>query len=69
MQCVEQCDDPNPANHVAYEQPVWQSLNMFIGELGCMYYQSRVCYPKNVPIVALLFSLLAPTTNDFQPLF
>ena len=37
MQCVERCDDPNPANHVVYEQPVWQSLNMFIGELGCTY--------------------------------
>jgi len=35
MQCVERCDDPNPANHVRYEQPVWQSLNMFLGELGC----------------------------------
>src|SRR5258706_5662634 len=32
MQCVEQCDGPNP---VRYEQPVWQSLNMFIGDLGC----------------------------------
>lgn len=37
MQCVERCDDPNPANHVVYEQPVWQTLNMFIGELGCTY--------------------------------
>ena len=35
MQCVEQCDGANP---VRYEQPVWQSLNMFIGELGCTYW-------------------------------
>lgn len=29
MQCVENCDDPEPHNHVAYEQPVWQTLIMF----------------------------------------
>ncbi|KAG6335152.1 hypothetical protein ID866_3936 [Astraeus odoratus] len=35
MQCVENCDDPNPANHVLFEQPVWQTLQMFIGEMFC----------------------------------
>ncbi|OJT08881.1 Solute carrier family 35 member F6 [Trametes pubescens] len=29
MQCVENCGDDNPANHVLYEQPVWQTLQMF----------------------------------------
>ena len=29
MQCVENCDDPNPRHHVLYEQPVWQTLQMF----------------------------------------
>ena len=29
MQCVENCGDPNPARHVLYEQPVWQTLQMF----------------------------------------
>ena len=29
MQCVENCDDPNPKHHVLYEQPVWQTLQMF----------------------------------------
>ena len=29
MQCVENCDDPNPARRVLYEQPVWQTLQMF----------------------------------------
>jgi len=29
MQCVENCDDPNPARRVVYEQPVWQTLQMF----------------------------------------
>ncbi|KAI0086329.1 hypothetical protein BDY19DRAFT_960848 [Irpex rosettiformis] len=35
MQCVENCDDPNPRRHVLYEQPVWQTLQMFIGEMFC----------------------------------
>ncbi|GJE86894.1 DMT family transporter [Phanerochaete sordida] len=35
MQCVENCDDPNPRNHVLYEQPVWQTLQMFLGEMLC----------------------------------
>ncbi|PPQ77587.1 hypothetical protein CVT25_011379 [Psilocybe cyanescens] len=29
MQCVENCNDPNMKNHVLYEQPVWQTLQMF----------------------------------------
>ncbi|KAH7924564.1 hypothetical protein BV22DRAFT_1195813 [Leucogyrophana mollusca] len=35
MQCVENCSDPNPQNHVLYEQPVWQTLQMFLGEMLC----------------------------------
>ncbi|KAH7912142.1 hypothetical protein BJ138DRAFT_1061692 [Hygrophoropsis aurantiaca] len=35
MQCVENCSDPNPANHVLFEQPVWQTLQMFLGEMLC----------------------------------
>ncbi|KAK7466944.1 hypothetical protein VKT23_004008 [Stygiomarasmius scandens] len=35
MQCTENCNDPNPANRVLYEQPVWQTLQMFIGEMFC----------------------------------
>ncbi|KZT11542.1 uncharacterized protein LAESUDRAFT_720793 [Laetiporus sulphureus 93-53] len=35
MQCVENCDDPNPTKHVLYEQPVWQTLQMFLGEMLC----------------------------------
>ena len=29
MQCVENCSDPDPRAHVLYEQPVWQTLQMF----------------------------------------
>ncbi|CAL1704208.1 unnamed protein product [Somion occarium] len=35
MQCVENCDDPNPTHHVLYEQPIWQTLQMFLGEMLC----------------------------------
>ncbi|KAK2460573.1 hypothetical protein APHAL10511_007043 [Amanita phalloides] len=35
MQCVENCADPDPAFHVLYEQPVWQTLQMFLGEMLC----------------------------------
>ncbi|KAI0268769.1 hypothetical protein BC834DRAFT_820737 [Gloeopeniophorella convolvens] len=35
MQCVENCDDPDPKRHVLYEQPVWQTLQMFLGEMLC----------------------------------
>jgi len=33
MQCVENCDDPK--RQVLYEQPVWQTLQMFLGEMLC----------------------------------
>ncbi|KAF9227866.1 hypothetical protein BS17DRAFT_857417 [Gyrodon lividus] len=35
MQCVENCDDPDPQNYILYEQPVWQTLQMFLGEMLC----------------------------------
>ncbi|KAH6919043.1 hypothetical protein BKA70DRAFT_40223 [Coprinopsis sp. MPI-PUGE-AT-0042] len=35
MQCVENCTDPDPTRHVVYEQPVWQTLQMFLGEMLC----------------------------------
>lgn len=35
MQCVSNCDDPNPARRKNFEQPVIQTLQMFVGESGC----------------------------------
>jgi drug/metabolite transporter (DMT)-like permease len=35
MQCVANCDDPNPAKRKNFEQPVIQTLQMFVGESGC----------------------------------
>lgn len=34
-QCVGNCDDPNSSNHRLFEQPVIQTAQMFIGEIGC----------------------------------
>ncbi|KAJ2773789.1 hypothetical protein IWQ57_001128, partial [Coemansia nantahalensis] len=35
-QCVGNCDDPDPAKRQLFEQPVWQTLNMFYGEMLCL---------------------------------
>lgn len=34
-QCVRNCEDPNPQNRQHFEQPVIQTAQMFIGEMGC----------------------------------
>ena len=34
MQCVANCDNPDPREHVAFKQPVWQTLQMFAGEVS-----------------------------------
>lgn len=36
MQCVENCHDPDPSRHVEFSQPVWQTLQMFLGECLCL---------------------------------
>ncbi|KAG7092284.1 hypothetical protein E1B28_008646 [Marasmius oreades] len=35
MQCVENCDDTDIHRRILYEQPVWQTLQMFLGEMLC----------------------------------
>lgn len=35
MQCVSNCDSPSPKHRKHFEQPVLQTLQMFIGEMGC----------------------------------
>ncbi|KAI5804414.1 hypothetical protein EDC01DRAFT_643313 [Geopyxis carbonaria] len=35
MQCVRNCDEADPARRKVFEQPVMQTLQMFIGEMGC----------------------------------
>ncbi|KAL0140620.1 integral membrane protein [Mucor lusitanicus] len=34
MQCVDNCDDPDPKKRSYFEQPIWQTLNMFVGEFA-----------------------------------
>ncbi|CAO1636576.1 unnamed protein product [Parajaminaea phylloscopi] len=36
MQCVENCSDPDVSRHVEFSQPVWQTLQMFVGECLCL---------------------------------
>ena len=35
MQCVRNCDSSNPEDRKNFEQPVWQTAQMFVGEMGC----------------------------------
>ena len=35
MQCVRDCDSPDPKKRMHFEQPVIQTAQMFIGEMGC----------------------------------
>ncbi|MCJ1357617.1 MAG: hypothetical protein MMC33_007613 [Icmadophila ericetorum] len=35
FQCVRNCDDPDPSKRHTFEQPVMQTLQMFVGEMGC----------------------------------
>ncbi|KAL7784657.1 hypothetical protein V8C37DRAFT_395371 [Trichoderma ceciliae] len=34
-QCVRNCQDENPAHHIYFNQPVIQTAQMFVGEMGC----------------------------------
>jgi hypothetical protein len=34
MQCVHNCDHPDPKKRLYFEQPVIQTLQMFVGEIG-----------------------------------
>ncbi|GES89041.1 integral membrane protein [Rhizophagus clarus] len=56
MTCVEDCDDPKKSKY--FEQPVWQTFNMFVGETLCYilvyailiweYHQARKYVPLTV---------------------
>ncbi|KAG0346174.1 hypothetical protein BG004_002259 [Podila humilis] len=36
MACVKNCDNPDESTHERFEQPIWQTLNMFVGETLCL---------------------------------
>ncbi|KIW96524.1 uncharacterized protein Z519_03593 [Cladophialophora bantiana CBS 173.52] len=37
QQCVRGCNSKNPKDHKTFEQPVIQTVQMFIGEMGCWF--------------------------------
>ncbi|KAF9427426.1 hypothetical protein BGZ76_002352 [Entomortierella beljakovae] len=42
--CVNNCDNPDPKTHEHFEQPIWQTLNMFVGETLCLVLASVFAY-------------------------
>ncbi|KAJ3013750.1 hypothetical protein HKX48_005537 [Thoreauomyces humboldtii] len=34
--CIANCSDPNPKHREYFEQPLWQTVNMFVGEALCL---------------------------------
>ncbi|KAI9330019.1 hypothetical protein DFJ73DRAFT_859346 [Zopfochytrium polystomum] len=68
MQCVDNCDDPDPKKRHHFEQPVWQTINMFIGETMCLlvyyvgeYLSRKRADPAPAPHVAA--HVPVPTDN------
>ncbi|KAJ3027883.1 UNVERIFIED_CONTAM: hypothetical protein HDU68_002911 [Siphonaria sp. JEL0065] len=55
MQCVRDCDTDHPKH---FEQPVWQTLTMFVGESGCLavfllaqYLRKPSTSPEEAPLI------------------
>jgi hypothetical protein len=44
MACVENCDNPDISKRKHFEQPIWQTLNMFLGETLCLVAASIFAY-------------------------
>lgn len=58
-QCVRDCDDPDPKKRRHFEQPVIQTLQMFVGEMGCWLV---------VGIMKLYHRFILKTNNNaYQP--
>ncbi|KAK4189570.1 hypothetical protein QBC35DRAFT_138031 [Podospora australis] len=58
-QCVRNCDDPDPKKRRHFEQPVIQTLQMFVGEMGCWLVVGLMkLYHRYV---------LKSTPNNYQP--
>uniref|UniRef100_A0A093VVW0 Uncharacterized protein C12G12.12 n=1 Tax=Talaromyces marneffei PM1 TaxID=1077442 RepID=A0A093VVW0_TALMA len=59
MQCVRNCDSPNPADRKLFEQPVIQTAQMFVGELGCFL----------VVLLSYLYTRFVASRKSTAPLF
>jgi hypothetical protein len=69
MTCVEHCDDPERSKH--FEQPIWQTFNMFIGETLCfilvhVIYNTRRYIPQESEELTgrLVYLFWLPTLCD-----
>ncbi|KAJ7098560.1 hypothetical protein B0H15DRAFT_797267 [Mycena belliarum] len=54
LQCIENCDSPNPADKRYFEQPSLQTLQMFVGEAICLV----------IPAIRSLASYTNKKTSD-----
>jgi len=57
-QCVRNCDDPDPKKRAHFEQPVIQTLQMFVGEMGCWL----------VVGILKLYDRFVSSSANYQPL-
>ncbi|CAG8762674.1 17656_t:CDS:2, partial [Cetraspora pellucida] len=71
MQCVSHCEDRDHSKREYFEQPVWQTLNMFVGETLCfiaayflLYWehsQKKILLPTHEPL-----EVESTLTNDSE---
>lgn len=59
MQCVRNCDSTNPRRRAHFEQPVLQTAQMFVGEMGCWLV---------VGLAALYRRLRKTSGHQYEPL-
>ncbi|KAK4123503.1 hypothetical protein N657DRAFT_572930 [Parathielavia appendiculata] len=57
--CVRDCDNPNPNKRRHFEQPVIQTLQMFVGEMGCWLV---------VGLLSLYRRYTSTSTTSYQPI-
>lgn len=73
LSCVGNCADPDPIRRHYYEQPIWQTLNMFIGEALCLlvFYASQAFKSEPAPdseLSPLLEVVQEPVPLSLPPL-
>ena len=69
MQCVDNCDDPNPKKRAYFEQPVIQTAQMFVGEMGCwlvigVFALCKQYYARKKPVTNSNGYFPGPTAED-----
>lgn len=67
-QCVENCQDPDPSTHQHFEQPVWQTLNMFAGESLCLiaFYLIKLTFQQK-PNSSYTYQPIARHSEETEP--